>query len=69
MDIGFIGLGIVGRPLGLARSAARAVTMVLPGTAVAQQLFSACAAHGGTDRDHSAPVTAIEDLAGVADQC
>jgi 2-hydroxy-3-oxopropionate reductase len=35
----------------------------LPNTAVAQQLFSSCAAHGGKAWDHSAMVRALEMLA------
>jgi 2-hydroxy-3-oxopropionate reductase len=34
----------------------------LPNTAIAQQMFSSCAAHGGADLDHSALVQAIEGL-------
>jgi 2-hydroxy-3-oxopropionate reductase len=35
----------------------------LPNTATAQQLFSACAAHGGKAWDHSALVRALEIMA------
>jgi 2-hydroxy-3-oxopropionate reductase len=38
--------------------------MSLPNTAMAQQLFSACQAHGGAKWDHSALVKALEDMAG-----
>lgn len=55
------------KDLNLALSAAREMDMALPGTAMTQQLFSACAAHGAADMDHSALVTAIEDLAGMTD--
>jgi 2-hydroxy-3-oxopropionate reductase len=53
------------KDLNLALSAAREMDIALPGTAVTQQLFSACAAHGAADMDHSALVTAIEELAGM----
>ena len=36
----------------------------LPNTATAQELFNACAAHGGKAWDHSAMVRALELLAG-----
>jgi 2-hydroxy-3-oxopropionate reductase len=35
----------------------------LPNTATAQELFNACAAHGGKAWDHSAMVRALEKLA------
>jgi len=35
----------------------------LPNTATAQELFNACAAHGGAAWDHSAIVRALEQLA------
>ena len=35
-----------------------------PSTAVAQQMFSSCAAHGGRGWDHSALVRALEMMAG-----
>ena len=35
----------------------------LPNTANAQELFNACAAHGGKAWDHSAMVRALEKLA------
>jgi 2-hydroxy-3-oxopropionate reductase len=37
--------------------------MAMPNTAIAQQMFSVVAAHGGADQDHSALVQAIEDMA------
>ena len=37
--------------------------MSLPSTAIAQQLFSACAANDGSAWDHSAMVKALEILA------
>ncbi len=53
------------KDLNLALSVARDVAMALPGTAVTQQLFSACAAQGKADLDHSALVLAIETLAAM----
>ena len=52
------------KDLNLALTAARQLGLSLPNTATAQQLFSACAAHGGEDWDHSALVKALELLAG-----
>jgi 2-hydroxy-3-oxopropionate reductase len=51
------------KDLNLALSAAREMGMALPNTAIAQQMFSVVAAHGGADQDHSALVQAIEDMA------
>ena len=48
------------KDLGLALEGARALGLALPGTAAAQQLFSACAANGGLAWDHSALVRALE---------
>jgi 2-hydroxy-3-oxopropionate reductase len=48
------------KDLNLALSAARQLDLPLPNTAIAQQMFSACAAHGGADLDHSALILAIE---------
>ena len=42
---------------------ARALQISLPNTATCQELFNACAAHGGSGWDHSAMVRALEDLA------
>jgi 2-hydroxy-3-oxopropionate reductase len=53
------------KDLNLALSAARDLELALPNTSVAQQMFSACAAHGGADLDHSALVQAIERMAGI----
>ncbi len=53
------------KDLNLALSAAREMGMALPNTAIAQQMFSVVAAHGGADLDHSAMVQAIETLAGL----
>jgi 2-hydroxy-3-oxopropionate reductase len=52
------------KDLNLALSSARAVGVSLPNTATAQELFNACAAHGGKAWDHSAMVRALEMLAG-----
>ena len=52
------------KDLNLALSSARAIGMSLPNTATAQELFNACAAHGGKAWDHSAMVRALEMLAG-----
>jgi 2-hydroxy-3-oxopropionate reductase len=54
------------KDLNLALSAAKEMAMALPNTATAQQMFSAVAAHGGAELDHSALVQAIELLGGVA---
>ena len=51
------------KDLNLALSAARELGLALPNTAVAQQLFASCTAHGGADLDHSALVMATEGLA------
>jgi len=51
------------KDLNLALSGARALKMSLPNTATCQELFNACAAHGGSGWDHSAMVRALEDLA------
>jgi 2-hydroxy-3-oxopropionate reductase len=51
------------KDLNLALSSARAVGLSLPNTATAQELFNACAAHGGRAWDHSAMVRALEMLA------
>jgi 2-hydroxy-3-oxopropionate reductase len=51
------------KDLNLALSSARDLGVSLPNTAMAQQMFASCAAHGGADLDHSALVRAIEGLA------
>ncbi len=51
------------KDLNLALSSARAMKMSLPNTASAQELFNACAAHGGSAWDHSAMVKALELMA------
>jgi 2-hydroxy-3-oxopropionate reductase len=52
------------KDLNLALTAARQAGISLPNTATAQELFTACTAHGGKDWDHSALVRALELLAG-----
>jgi len=51
------------KDLNLALDGARALGMSLPSTALAQQLFGACAGLGGKSWDHSAMVRALETLA------
>ena len=51
------------KDLNLALSAAKELNLSLPNTAIAQQMFQSCAAHGGADLDHSALILAIEGLA------
>jgi 2-hydroxy-3-oxopropionate reductase len=51
------------KDLNLALSGARALGVSLPNTATAQELFNACAAHGGRAWDHSAMVRALEAMA------
>ena len=51
------------KDLNLALSGARALHLSLPNTATCQELFNACAAHGGSAWDHSAMVRALEMLA------
>ncbi|MGX9430077.1 MULTISPECIES: 2-hydroxy-3-oxopropionate reductase [Bradyrhizobium] len=48
------------KDLNLALEGARALGLSLPSTAIAQQLFSSCTAHGGKAWDHSAMVRALE---------
>ena len=50
------------KDLNLALSTARELGVSLPNTATAQELFNACAAHGGLAWDHSAMVRALEKL-------
>ncbi|TPW27369.1 2-hydroxy-3-oxopropionate reductase [Martelella alba] len=52
------------KDLNLALSAGRQMGLSLPNTANCQELFNACAAHGGSGWDHSAMVKALELLAG-----
>ncbi len=51
------------KDLNLALASARALGVSLPNTATAQELFNACAAHGGKAWDHSAMVKALETMA------
>jgi 2-hydroxy-3-oxopropionate reductase len=51
------------KDLNLALSSARDLGVALPSTAMAQQLFSDCVAHGGKAWDHSAMVRALEKMA------
>jgi 2-hydroxy-3-oxopropionate reductase len=51
------------KDLALALGAAKDLGVALPNTALAQQMFSAVAAAGGADLDHSALVKALEALA------
>src|SRR6185312_4823801 len=51
------------KDLNLALEGARTLGLSLPSTALAQQLFSSCAAHGGKAWDHSALVRALEMMA------
>jgi 2-hydroxy-3-oxopropionate reductase len=48
------------KDLGLALSGARALGLSLPNTAMAQELFNLCRAHGGSGWDHSALLRALE---------
>ena len=51
------------KDLNLALSSARALGVSLPNTAMAQELFNACVAHGGKAWDHSGMVKALEKMA------
>ena len=51
------------KDLNLALTSARMLGVSLPNTATAQELFNACAAHGGAKWDHSALVRALETMA------
>jgi 2-hydroxy-3-oxopropionate reductase len=51
------------KDLSLALSSARKMGVSLPNTATCQELFNACAAHGGKAWDHSGMVRALEMLA------
>lgn len=50
------------KDLNLALGAAKSLGLALPATSTAQQLFSACIAHGGAAWDHSGMVRALEKL-------
>ena len=56
------------KDLNLALEGARALGLSLPNTALAQQLFNSCAAHGGKAWDHSAMVRALEMMAEPRDR-
>jgi len=51
------------KDLNLALASARSVGVSLPNTATAQELFNACASHGGKAWDHSGMVKALELMA------
>jgi 2-hydroxy-3-oxopropionate reductase len=51
------------KDLNLALESARSMGLSLPNTSLAQELFNAVAAQGGSDLDHSAMVLALEKLA------
>jgi 2-hydroxy-3-oxopropionate reductase len=51
------------KDLNLALASARQIGVSLPNTATTQELFNACAAHGGAKWDHSALVRALEIMA------
>ena len=51
------------KDLNLALSSARKMGVSLPNTATCQELFNACAAHGGSAWDHSGMVRALEMMA------
>ena len=51
------------KDLNLALSSARSLGVALPNTAMAQELFNSCVAHGGKAWDHSAMVRALEKMA------
>lgn len=51
------------KDLNLALEGAKALNLALPGTALAQQLFGACAANGAGGLDHAALVRALEIMA------
>ncbi len=51
------------KDLKLALAGASALNLSLPNTAMCQQLFNACAAHGGSGWDHSAILKALEMMA------
>ena len=51
------------KDLNLALQGAKQLGLSLPNTATCQELFNACAAHGGAAWDHSGMVRALEMLA------
>ena len=52
------------KDLNLALTAAKELELSLPNTAIAQQMFASCMAHGAGEQDHSALILAIEGMAG-----
>ena len=66
--VGFIGLGIMGKPMALnlmrgGHALYAHARRELPNTSTAQELFNACSARGGAAWDHSAMVRALENMA------
>jgi 2-hydroxy-3-oxopropionate reductase len=53
------------KDLALALDGARRLGVVLPNTALTQQAFTNCIAHGGAAWDHSALVKAVENASGM----
>jgi len=51
------------KDLNLALSSARSIGVSLPNTASCQELFNTCAAHGGSNWDHSAIIRVLEMMA------
>jgi 2-hydroxy-3-oxopropionate reductase len=51
------------KDLNLALGAAKDLHLSLPNTAIAQQMFASCIAHGGGELDHSALILAVEGMA------
>ena len=51
------------KDLNLALTTARQLGVALPSTAIAQELFNTCSAHGGAGQAHSALVRALEIMA------
>ncbi len=51
------------KDLNIALQSARSMGLSLPGTAIAQELFNALSAQGGSEWDHSSIVTVLEKLA------
>ena len=56
-------IGLHQKDLNLALSTGRQLGVPLPNTTTAQELFTACVAHGGVAWDHAAMVRALETLA------
>lgn len=54
------------KDLNLALGSAKNLSLPMPNTAMAQQLFNACVARGGRSWDHSAMVKALESLANTS---